>query len=195
MFYIITYKELYKYINQNMNSKKRKKQIDNRLTNLTERVLRYSKHIPLYNLFIYKKINVKEKIYGNANHIEKKIKTVKCKYPFQNNVSPEVEYVKCKKLILHIEDSYKNVLLGYFDDYINMYNTVIRYFNKNGNGNGNFRQVRKTLKNEKKKYSAPSHVLDGAIKLACASLKSALTNKKNKNIKHFLLKQIKHSKL
>ena len=102
MFYIITYKELYKYINQNMNSKKRKKQIDNRLTNLTERVLRYSKHIPLYNLFIYKKINVKEKIYGNANHIEKKIKTVKCKYPFQNNVSPEVGYVKCKKLILHI---------------------------------------------------------------------------------------------
>ena len=179
-----------------MKKKKKENTVDQdpRLVNLTNKVLQFSKHIPLYNSFIDKKKQIKYEEYGIANHIETNITEVKCKYPFYDNTSKETEYIKCKKLIIFIDDSYKKILLGYFTDYINMYNSVIFYFNKNKNEAGDFRKTRKLFLSEKKKYSAPSHVLDGAIKSACTSLKSALTNKQNKNIKYFTLKPIKHSK-
>ena len=43
-------------------------------------------------------------------------------------------------------------------------------------------------------YKTPIHCLDYAVKLACSSYKSALTNLKNKNIKHFTLRYIKKTK-
>ena len=172
----------------------KKKKKHSRLSILTDKVLKYAKHIPLYNSFIQKKVTKIDNKYGSVNHVERKIKKTMYKHKFTNCISDADEYVKCKKIVLCIEDSYKQILLQYFTDYINMYNTVIRYFNKNGYDITNFRKLRTIFKDEKKKYSAPSHVLDGAIKLACASLKSALTNKYNQNIKGFLLKQIKHNK-
>ena len=176
-----------------MNSKKKKNFISN-LDLLTDKVLKYSKQIPLYNCFIDKKTNIVNNRYGVSNHIEQNITNMKHNYKFNNNISNATEFIKCKKVILCIKDSYKNKLLQCFADYIDMYNTVIKYFNKNGYSIYDFRKIRSKLKDEKKKYSAPSHVLDGAIKLGCTSLKSALTNKKNKNIKDFKLKTIKHNK-
>ena len=45
-----------------------------------------------------------------------------------------------------------------------------------------------------KKTKINSHILDGAIKLACTSYKSANTNLKNKNIKNYRIRPIKQSK-
>jgi len=169
-----------------------------KLENLANKVLKYNKRIPLYNTFIGKKITTIKCTYGISNHNERKIKQVKNNVTFINNVSDSVEYIKCKQVILNIESGYKNILLGYFDDYIKMYNVVIYYFNnlkwKTDNITINFRNVRKIHVSEKKKYNAPSHVLDGAIKLACASFKSATTNKDRKHIKSFNLKPIKLTK-
>lgn len=54
------------------------------------------------------------------------------------------------------------------------------------------------LKGEKTKliniYGTPSHILDGAIKLACASYKTALSNLKQNNIKHFNVRYLKKTK-
>ena len=50
------------------------------------------------------------------------------------------------------------------------------------------------LKYISSKYKTTIHTLDYAIKLACASYKSALTNYKNKNIKHFNIRYIKSTK-
>ena len=62
-----------------------------------------------------------------------------------------------------------------------------------------FKKIRTYFLNEKmneikKNYDIPSHVLENAIKLACTSYKSCLTNLKNKNIRHFMLRYIKKSK-
>ncbi len=38
------------------------------------------------------------------------------------------------------------------------------------------------------------HILDGAIKLACTSYKSAISNLRNKNIKHFRIRYLKQTK-
>ena len=45
-----------------------------------------------------------------------------------------------------------------------------------------------------KQYNAPSHMLDGAIKLACASYKSAFSNFKNGHIRHFNIRYLKKNK-
>jgi len=45
-----------------------------------------------------------------------------------------------------------------------------------------------------KKYKCPVHVLDCAVRLACASFKSCLSNFKNKNIKHFIVRYLKPNK-
>lgn len=177
---------------------KKKTFVNFRLENLTNKVLKYNKRIPLYNTFISKKITTTKCAYGISNHNERKIKKNKHVVIFTNNISPSVEYVKCKQVILNIEQSYKKILLGYFDDYIKMYNTVIYYFNNfkwiTDKITINFRNIRKIHSKEKKKYNTPSHVLDGAIKLACTSFKSATTNMDRKHIKKFNLKPIKLTK-
>ena len=45
-----------------------------------------------------------------------------------------------------------------------------------------------------KKFKTPVHTLNYAVKLACASYKSCLTNLKNGNIKHFNIRYIKSNK-
>ena len=84
-----------------------------------------------------------------------------------------------------------------------MYNKTIhimrqRWFNKEPTST-NFKYLRTyCLKEEKnsimKQYNAPSHMLDGAIKLACASYKSAFSNFKNGHIRHFNIRYLKKNK-
>jgi len=83
-----------------------------------------------------------------------------------------------------------------------MYNETIkliktRYFNKEKTILS-YRELRTLyLKNVKeslmKKYDTYSHVLDNDIKSACAMYKSALSNLRNKNIKHFRIRYKKQN--
>ncbi len=84
-----------------------------------------------------------------------------------------------------------------------MYNRTILFMRKRWNNHEktttSFKTIRTYfLKEEKDKirkyYNAPSHMLDGAIKLACASYKSAFTNFRNGNIKHFRIRYLKENK-
>ena len=54
--------------------------------------------------------------------------------------------------------------------------------------------IKDKLKYLSKKYKTPSHSLAYAVKLACTSYKSALTNLKNGNIKYFNIRYLKTNK-
>ena len=121
---------------------------------------------------------------------------------FNNNINKD-KLIKCKKVILLPSNEQKLILLKMLEAYRIMYNRTIntirkRWFN-NERTNINFQYLRTyILKSEKddliKQFNVPSHMLDGAIKLACASYKSAFTNFKQGNIKKFQINYLKNSK-
>jgi len=121
---------------------------------------------------------------------------------FNNNINKD-KLIKCKKVILLPSNEQKLILLKMLEAYRIMYNRTIntirkRWFN-NERTNINFQYLRTyILKSEKddliKQFNVPSHMLDGAIKLACASYKSAFTNFKQGNIKNFQINYLKNSK-
>ena len=178
-----------------MKKKKKLKKI-NYLDNLRKRVIKYGKHIPLTNLFISKKCIIENSKYGFSDFKSYKIKKFNKKIIFNNCISNNNEYIKCKQVILTPSDNAKNILLSFMEDYRCMYNIIVLYLNNQSTDKPcyNFRKIRNLHTKEKKKFKTPSHVLDGAIKLACASFKSALTNYKNGNIKHFKIKTLKQNK-
>ncbi len=121
---------------------------------------------------------------------------------FNKNINKD-KLIKCKKVILLPSNEQKLILLKMLEAYRIMYNRTIntirkRWFN-NERTNINFQYLRTyILKSEKddiiKQFNVPSHMLDGAIKLACASYKSAFTNFKHGNIKYFQINYLKNSK-
>ena len=119
---------------------------------------------------------------------------------FKNNISNKKEIIKCQKIILQPTHEQKNILNKWFESYRLMYNKTIYYFNKQiynkKEYNTSFQYIRTyILKNYKtaliKQFNTPSHLLDYAIKTACAMIKSSLTNQKNGNIKYFRLRYLK----
>ena len=118
--------------------------------------------------------------------------------------------IKCDKIKMYPTPKQRKILISWMNSYIKMYNETIsffkRYYTKHNKVMCNWYTVRTThLRHIKKKIIETSginqcksniyaHILDLAIKQACASYKSCLTNLKNGNIKKFRLRHLKYSK-
>lgn len=125
----------------------------------------------------------------------------------QNTISefPESLY-KCIKINLDLSNNSKDIIDRWFNATINMYNETIKYLKGEyilGNKpslsyrtlrSGPLRKIKNiillnsTNSNLNFKNTVYDHTLDAAIKFACASYKSAFSNYRNGNIKHFRIR-------
>jgi len=120
-----------------------------------------------------------------------------------DNTTFNSEIIKCKKVIILPNTKQKEILSNWFESYRKMYNYTLIFIRKlideKHKKKYNFRYIRTYMaKGTKdklmKETNINSHILDGAIKLACASYKSASTNFINGNIKYFNIRPIKQFK-
>lgn len=168
--------------------------------NLPDLINKYSNKIPLNELF-----NIKLTQRETNSWFDIKDKNIDGKFISCNpsHIEHADKVTKCHKITILPTPNQKNILLKWFEAYRLMYNKTISLIRKlkfNGNDSSfDFKRLRTHfLMDDKKiiinKYNIQSHILDGAIKLACTSHKSAISNLKNKNIKHFKIKYIKKDK-
>lgn len=174
-----------------------------KLDNLQNKVKKFTKYVPLNNLIINENhynefhldswLNNQEQNITNNNNILKIDKGEK---------NSKIK-LKCKKINIYFNNDQKKIMLNWFDAYRIMYNKTVQFIKNYRKDHKefllNFKTIRTYhLKNIKadliKKFNTYSHVLDGAIKLACASFKAALSNLKAYNIKHFNIGYIKQNK-
>lgn len=124
------------------------------------------------------------------------------------NDYPE-QTIHCKKLDLQLTNMQETILKRWCKASVQMYNAALYFIKNNYKETGktitNFKTLRtKHLKNIRdaikdnsyvkeygEKTKVKTHMLDGAIKLVCASYKSALSNLKAGNIKHFRIRYIR----
>lgn len=120
---------------------------------------------------------------------------------FEKNTNND-KIIKCKKIILQPTKKQKKKLLEWLNSVRLIYNETIRimrqrYYNKCKTITS-FITLRSMLKEKKKSlikiYDTPTHILDSGIKLACISYKSAFTNFRNGNIRHFNIRFLKEKK-
>lgn len=129
-------------------------------------------------------------------------------YDFKTEELKDVSY-KCNKQIIMPNENQKSILLAWMDSYIKMYNATLKVLKQmqydKQDMSFNFKTVRthymKDIKENiliesgnTKKTRIPSNTLDCAIKDVCTAFKSAFTNSRNGNIKHFVVRYIKQSK-
>ena len=180
-------------------TKARKKEANKNIKFMNECVKKYSNDFPL-NIIN----NTLKPRYKNTNSFYnfKDIAFInedKIKHKF---IEPTIDEekkdpLKCSQVILLPNNNQKKILLKIMEASRIMYNETIkliktRYFNKEKTILS-YRKLRTLyLKDIKEKliekYDTYSHVLDNDIKTACAMYKSALSNLKNKNIKHFRIR-------
>lgn len=183
--------------------KKRKKFNEYEKKYLEENICKYNKYIPfeyIKNLEYYN-INSNSWFDINKANISKKLK-FKIKININNNNNND-KILKCKKIIILPTDKQTDILLSWFESYRKMYNDTLiiikRLIKEKNKKMFNFQYIRTyKMKEIKQKYinltKINSHILDGAIKLACTSYKSAVTNYRKGYIKHFRIRFIKQSK-
>jgi len=114
------------------------------------------------------------------------------------------EIIRCKKVIILPTNNQRELIFNWFEGYRKIYNDTVKLIRHEFRfGVEELIIDWKTLRtifmeDRKHKYmeglKVPSHVLDSAIKSVCSSYKSALTNLKLGNIKHFVIRYIKKSK-
>jgi transposase len=146
----------------------------------------------------------------NITECEKKLNTFNYKTKFPK------ECINCKKVKMLLSNSQKEIINMWFKSSTHMYNKTVDYikntFNINKNNKidrkaYNFIYIRSQLLNEKtnivnnsqikntdKKTKIYTHTLDYTIKQLTTNIKSAITNLKQGNIKHFKIKKWKYNR-
>jgi putative transposase len=182
--------------------KARKKEVNKNIIFMNECVKKHSNDFPLDILN-----NTQRPYYKDTNSFydfkntsfinEDKIKHKFIKLEFYDKIP-----LKCNQIILLPNNNQKKILLDFMETSRIMYNETIkliktRYFNKEKTILS-YRKLRtlylKDIKEKlMKQYNAYCHVLDQDINSACAMYKSALSNLKNKNIKHFRIRYKKRN--
>lgn len=121
------------------------------------------------------------------------------------------QVMRCIKVDMKLNKIQKTIMLKWMNAYLITYNTTIKYIQNNYKINKNYKvnfyNIRQQLYDNKieiingsqiKSFNydttVKTHILDGAIKLAVSNYKSALTNYKKGNIKHFRIKLWKFNK-
>lgn len=179
--------------------KKKKKDFNKLKDDLIESIHKYNFIIPFNSFYKLEESSVNSHSWFN-------IKTS----PISYDINVRFKYrpanesiIKCKKIIILPSDEQKLILLDWLEAYRKMYNetlNIIKQLIMEKNKNMfNFRYIRTHKMKEYKqllcnKTNINSHILDDAIKLACSSYKSANTNFKNGNIKHYRIRPMKQSK-
>ena len=180
--------------------KRKKKDLKTSKEILVENIKAHNNIIPFdeLNNIEYKKIPTDSWFTIKKSKINKYINFEK-----QNDNLNNDKIIKCKKITILPTDDQQKVLLNWFESYRKCYNEaiyIIKQLIKENNKKAlDFKYIRtKKMKFIKetltKQTNINSHILDGAIKLACTSYKSAISNHKNGHIKHFRIRYIKQSK-
>lgn len=179
---------------------KKKKDFKSSKDILVESIKTHNKIIPFdeLNNLEYNKIHTDSWFTIKKSKLNKYINFEK-----QNDNLNNEKIIKCKKITILPTDEQLKILLNWFESYRKCYNEaiyIIKQLIKENNKKAlDFKYVRtKKMKFIKetltKQTNINSHILDGAIKLACTSYKSAISNHKNGHIKHFRIRYIKQSK-
>jgi hypothetical protein len=180
--------------------KKRKKFLKEQKQILKNKINKYNFNIPFNSFY---KLSFKQVQSNSWFKIEKSKINTDLELKNLDNPTFKPEIIKCKKVIILPNTEQKKILFNWFESYRKMYNHTLifirKLINEKHKKRYNFRYIRTYLaKNIKdtliKESNINSHILDGAIKLACASYKSASTNCINGNIKCFTIRPIKQSK-
>ena len=190
----------------------KKKNDINKLENLQKKVKKFTKDIPLNNQTICKNTYNNFHLDSWLNNHEQNIITNNNILNIDKGEINTNNNKKTQKINIIFNNDQKLKISNWFEACRIMYNKTLQYiknykndhkndekFNYNFKKILNYKHLRTYhLKNFKKnlenKYKLPSHVLVGAIKLVCTNYKSALTNLKNGNIKHFRIRYLKKNK-
>lgn len=189
---------------KNKKKKKKKQEEYKKVQNekylfLKTQITKHSNNIPFPNKII------KNEYINTYSFFDMKISTFKKNRNVFNFIKGDNDskLIGAKKIILLPNLEQKKILLESFEAYRIMFNETNRFI-KERYFNGektilSFKTLRtyylKSYKdNLMKKYKVYSHTLDGAIKLACASYKSAITNLKNGHIRRFRIRYLKKKK-
>jgi len=118
------------------------------------------------------------------------------------------EDIKNTKIYIDFNKQQKEIIKRWFYAYVLMYNETLKFIKNNKNVKINYKNIRtyhlKELRNKiilnsqhpyhNKDTKIKTHILDTAIKLACANYKSAFTNLKRGNINQFRIRYWKFNK-
>jgi IS605 OrfB family transposase len=162
--------------------------------------------IPEKDKVIYDKINTNS--WFNFNYYKNNELPDDTILKFDSSNLINSEDIKNTKIYIDFNKEQKNIIKRWFYSYVLMYNETLKFIKNNKNVKINYKTIRtyhlkeirnKIIKNSqhpfiKKDTTIKTHILDTAIKLACANYKSALTNLKRGNIKHFRIRYWKFNK-
>jgi IS605 OrfB family transposase len=132
------------------------------------------------------------------------------KGPVLTEKTDKTHYTSAFKIILDLDHYQDNILKTWMDCYTKMYNETLKFIKEERTRVGklklDFIKLRTHYLKGKKdniikkcasKYGVKifAHIIDTAIKLACSNYKSAVTNYKRGNIRHFRIRYWKYGRL